>query len=488
MKVLSILLLAWIWLSGCTVQYSNGQLNHDPNINCSGMTSQMLYRCAAIATGFSQTAIKNFDFQCQEKGMHMAMSRATYTNRQIVICKPGRQVALVSNQPKQGSKTIASWPESINSAHAIRYGDIPKPSELAAQKGLPVGGGIKQGKVIVIPNDEDWKGIVARHNGGYAELFIKQIERGETFAQVIARGRKNGYKGSIMEGHIPVISLSSEYRQDGCKFITDSFGQLVALRNDEKGIHRYAYYHAINDAKYWYGWYSTYVDTLQKNLAKAEHKKATLLARLAKNRAYQGRQCVSVAQRPIPKAPKRFPEEQVMLNARGACVNILGSRFGEVKAITAIESAGRWDITQDYQKWALSANKMRCAVGAKVAEFESFKCRIVDITLPNLAKDYFHKCLRTDLDVCIADVKDMCDNGYGEWQKLRQRLIREPSRLKSSCEQDKVSLEKLNVEITSLKRKLDKALKDKQAAFEKQQPFNDDTFIPFSDKRTYCEL
>lgn len=490
MKVLSILLLAWVWLSGCTVQYSNGQPSYDPNINCSGMTGQMLHRCAAIATGFMQQAMRDFDLKCQSRGMHMAMSRATHANRQIVICKPGRQVTLVANQPEQGSKTIASWPVTTNPSHAVRYGDIPKPTELAAKEGLPVGGGIKQGKVIVIPNDEDWDGIVARHNGGYAELFIKHIERGETFAQVIARGRRNGVRGFTTQGRIPVIPVSEQDRQDSCKFITDGFGELITLRNDEEGIHRYAYYHAINDAKYWFSWHTTYVDTIQKNLAEKERAKATLLARLGNNRAYQGKQCVSVPQRQTPEPPKRFPERQVTLNARGTCLSMLGSRFGEEKVITAIESAGRWDITQDYQEWVLSSNKMRCAVGAgiTVPEFESLKCRGIDWLAPNLAKDYFYKCLRTDLEVCISDVKDMCDNGYGEWQRLRQRIISEPANLKSSCEQDTTTLETLESEIASLKRKLDKALKDKNAAFEKQKAFTDDMFIPFSDQRTYCEL
>ena len=131
---------------------------------------------------------------------------------------------------------------------------------------------------------------------------------------------------------------------------------------------------------------------------------------------------------------------------------------------------------------------MRCAVGATVNEFESLKCRALDWLAPNLAKDYFHQCLRTDLRVCMADVKDMCDNGYGEWQRLRQRIISEPANLKSSCEQDTTKLETLESEIASLKRKLYKALKDKNAAFEKQQAFSNDMFIPFSDERTYCEL
>ena len=490
MKLLFLVLSLGVILSACTVQYSNGQQNHDPSIDCTGMTGAQLHRCAAIATGFSQYSTKNYDIKCQTKGGHMALGRATHANRQIVICKPGRRSVLVSNHANTLRVKPVHTPAviAVNPVQAIRYGEIAKPSELAAKKGLPIGGGIKQGKVIVIPNDDDWNGLVKRHPSANVPLEIKPIARGESIAKGAKRRYHNGITGHIIVGQIPTIQYSVAHRQGGCRIVVDTFGEPITLRDGEEGIHRYGFYHPINDTKYWYNWHSTRAQSIQKQIAKEKQKLEELQNKLNRNRAYQGKQCTTLAQRPIPKAPKKVPQDVINQNTRGSCVNLMGSRFGEEKVITALESAGRWDITQDYQKWALSRNKMSCAIAVTVDEFESLKCRGLDWIAPNLAKDYFNRCLRTDIQTCISDVEEKCDE-YGDWLRLRQKIVSEPKRLKASCDSDKVALDQFDYSAyNSHTQKLEESMKKKALFEDKQKNFNESTFIPFSDKRTYCTL
>ena len=175
-------------------------------------------------------------------------------------------------------------------------------------------------------------------------------------------------------------------------------------------------------------------------------------------------------------------------NAHGACVNIVGSTFTAEQVIEALESAGRFDITSNYQKWTFG-EKMSCAAGVSVPEFESLKTRAINWIAPNLGKEYFRKGIRADLESCFSKVKRRCDDGYSTWLANKQKIVNEPRKLKQKCEADRAALANYDYTAYNLvKSQLAEAVKLRDIAAEKRKSADQDGLIPFTDQRTYCKL
>lgn len=373
-----------------------------------------------------------------------------------------------------------------NPAKAITYGVKPSAIDIAKKQGIVGRGGIKQGYVVVMPSSPEWKGIFARAPDGKAMLHIKPIKRGDSVAMAnryISDGRIR-----VDGGQVPTLPLLGSPINNNCKIILDGTGQPISIRDNEKGINRYGFHHFINDKKYEY-------QKKQREVAVFENewsKQVALLERVKSNitnsRAYKKGQCVKLKQRPIPLAPKRIDPKKIEVNAHGACVNLIGSRFTEEQVVEALEAAGQWNVTKNYQKWTFG-KKMSCAAGATIPEFESLKTRAISWFAPNLGKEYFRQAIRKDIYNCIAQVKSHCDDGYDAWVTNKRHIISEPKRLKSQCEANKHKLANYDYsEYKRVKLALAKAKVLGAHAYNKQKEFEQNTLIPFNDKRTYCKL
>lgn len=372
----------------------------------------------------------------------------------------------------------------VNSS--ISYGSVPSFEELAKQKGLPIGGGIKKGQVIVIPKAIEFYIMEQRAAGGVPNLSIRSIARGQTLAD--AKRAVSVVRTPIVKGRIPVIPISDSLRNTECRIILDSVDEPLTLRPSEKGIHRYAFFHVINAAKYHYQWQQRELTNLDQEIHRLSKKLDVIQTSLSRNRAYQNNQCMTVKRRPISKPPKRIPPELIRVNAHGACINVLGSRFNQEQVIEALESNGRWDMTKDYQKWVLG-KKMQCAAGVTISNFESFKTRAIDRFLPQLGKDWFRHSIMKDIQSCAYGVKRACDDGYDRWLANKQAIIAEPAKLKSQCDLDKQKLDRFDQKaLRELQAKRIELLQKRDQAYAKQQHYTYETILPFTDKRTYCPL
>ena len=480
------LLISILGLASCSVhQVGSGQNEGDPNIDCSGLVGQSLHRCSALATGWSETVMRNFDERCLTQGQHMGLGRATGANRQIVDCRQGRAIVEASNR-QQGIFRTPDVSLDPNSPKAVSFGVKLTAQELAKKQNIPDRGGIKQRAVVVIPSSNEWRGVVARAGIGRAALHIKPIYQGDT----IAKAHRYASEGNIqlVDGRIPVLSMSKGAKTSACKIILDGTGEPITIREGETGINRYAFTHFINEVQFQYGGQESQVSKAESAWKKQAGLLDGLKARIVGNRAHQNGQCVLVKQRAIPPAPKRIDPKLIEMNAHGACVNLIGSRFTEEQVIDALESAGQWNITKDYQSWTFG-EKMSCAAGVTVPEFESLKTRAIDWFAPNLGKEYFRKAVRADIDRCIGQVKRRCDDGYSAWAARKRQIINEPRQLKSQCLTDKRKLATYDYSAyNEAKRQLGKALKGRDEAFDKQKSFDQNTLLPFTDKRTYCQL
>lgn len=373
-----------------------------------------------------------------------------------------------------------------NPAKAITYGVKPSAIDIAKKQGIVGRGGIKQGYVVVMPSSPEWKGIFARAPYGKAMLHIKPIKRGDSIAMAnryISDGRI-GLDGR----QVPTLPLLGAPINNNCKIILDGTGQPITLRDNEKGINRYGFHHFINDKNYEYQKQQSEVAGLESQWQKQGELLARVKSNITNSRAYRKGQCVKLKQRPVPPAPKRIDPKKIAINAHGACVNLIGSRFTEEQVIEALESAGQWNVTKNYQKW-IFGKKMSCAAGVSIPEFESLKTRAINWFAPNLGKEYFRQAIRTDIYNCIAQVKSRCDDGYGSWVTNKHRIISEPKRLKKQCEANKLKLANYDYsEYNKVKTALDKAKVLGANAYVKQKAFDKNTLTPFNDKRTYCKL
>lgn len=383
-------------------------------------------------------------------------------------------------QPVYGSQTASNRPKQEvidpNSPKALTFGRKATLAELAKAEGVTGQGGIRFGEIIVLPLEKPSK--------RYGSLHVKTILNGETIAK--AHQRRSEVRIPFVEGQLLKAKMFPSYA-DTCKVLLDDAGDPITVRKDETGFHRYGFYNFLNQERNVYHGHKKQVKNWQAALTKEQTKLDILKNKLAKNRAYQNGQCVSVKQRAIPKAPKRIDPKLIELNAHGACVNLVGSQFTQEQVIEALEAAGRFDITQDYQKWVLGSNKMSCAVGVTIPEEESLITRAIDWLAPNLGKDYFRKAIRKDIDSCIYDVKSQCDDGYNDWLRERSRIINEPENLLKQCKQDKHSLATYDYRaLNNAKARLAKATALRDAALSKKNSIDEKTLIPFTDKRTYC--
>ena len=482
---ISYILISALGLASCATHYTgSGQNEGDPNINCSGLVGQPLHRCAALATGYSETVARSFDQRCHARGQHMAMSRATGVNRQIVVCQQGRASIVASNRQQTPFQ-----PHSVsldpNSPKSITFGVKLSTQELAKKQGIPDRGGIKQGLVIVVPSSDEWSGVFSRSLARRAVLHIKAIHQGDS----IAKANQSASEGSarLVDGQIPTLPHAGGSKNNQCKIILDGTGEPITLRESEAGINRYAFTHFVNDEKFEHETHKRQVTEAERAWKTQVQKLKALKSSLANNRAYQRGQCVTIKQRTIPPAPKRIDPNTLEINAHGACVNLIGSRFTEEQVIDALESAGRWDVTKNYQKWTFG-EKMSCAAGTTVSEFESLKTRAIDQLAPNLGKEYFRQAIRSDIDSCISKVKRRCDDGYSAWVARKRQITNEPRQLKNQCIADKRKLVTYDYsQYNKTKSALAKVkiLRDKANA--QQNKFTQHSVVPFTDKRTYCQ-
>lgn len=401
---------------------------------------------------------------------------------EIVVRNPsyrayGAQTA--SNRPKQ---------EVIdpNSLKALTFGKKQTIYELAKAKGITGRGGIKWGRVVLLPSPDVWDRAMAKSIGGGVQFHIKPIHNGQSIASASRYPSDAGIQ--LIRGRIPNTGLSTRQKSNQCGVIFDETGEPVVIREGETGFHRYGFRHFIhNDSNAHYE-----AEKQVKHWQEVFKKEQTALEQLkysiAKNRAHQNGQCVTVKQRSIPPAPKRIDPALIELNAHGACVNLVGSQFTQEQVVEALEAAGRFDITQNYQKWVLEPKKMSCAVGVTIDEFESTKTRLIDWLAPNLGKDYFRKAIRKDIDSCVYKVKSACDDGYHAWLNNKNDIINEPAKLLKQCQADTSQLK--NYDYTALnnaKAQLAKTVSLRDAALQKKKQISEETVIPFTDRRTYCE-
>lgn len=393
-------------------------------------------------------------------------------------------------QPSYGAQNASNRPKSQaidpNSPKALTFGEKRSTADLALVKNIPGRGGIKWGGVVVLPSKTDWIKMVARSRTGKATLHVKTIRNGEAIAQTYKR--RSEATMPLRNGTIPEGTMFLSQDHGVCKLVLDDTGEPVAIRENETGFNRYGFYHFINHDHGKHYAQEKVVKAARTAFEKEKGKLASLKRSIAKNRANRNGLCVSVAQRPIPKAPKRIDPKRIELNAHGACVNLIGSQFSHEKVIDALESAGRWDISQNYGKWVLG-KKMSCAAGVSIDEFETTKTRIIDWFAPNLGKDYFRQAMRKDINSCVYMVKSNCDDGYNAWVRDRAWIINEPKQLKNQCESDKRKLATYDYSAYNLaKKRLDKAEKLLKALSQKKGAVNKEHIVPFTDKRTYCKV
>lgn len=368
-----------------------------------------------------------------------------------------------------------------NSPKALTFGARQSIFEQAEAKGYTGLGGLFFGKVVVIPQKHIWEKAVV--HGGMA-LEVKPIHKGDTIQR--AQARRSAVTIPLRKGVIPSGTAYLSREQGMCHVVLDNWGNPLVLREDETGFDSYGFSHFVNDEASVFSALEAEVKRWQEAVKKGEAKISVLKNRLSKNRAYQNGQCVSVKQRAIPPAPKRTDPKLIALNAHGACVNLVGSQFTQEQVIEALESAGRWDITRDYQQWALGDQKMSCASGITIPESDSLVTRAIDWFAPNLGKDYFRKAMRKDIDVCIYKVKRACDGGYERWLREKSKIINEPATLLKQCQADTASLNGADKRaLASAKAKLATARQKLDEARKTQ--ITKTSFIPFTDKRTYCE-
>ena len=368
-----------------------------------------------------------------------------------------------------------------NSPKAMTFGRKATISELATAQGITGVGGIRFGEIVLVPPADFWK----RPAASRGILHIRSILSGETIAK--AHHRRSEVRIPLVQGQVLTGKMFPSY-DAGCKVLLDDTGEPVEIRGHETGFNRYGFSNFLNREYKQYQAHEKQVKNWQAVVAKEERKLYILKNQLAKNRAYQNGQCVAVNQRPIPKAPKRIDPKLIELNAHGACVNLVGSQFTQEQVVEALEAAGRWDITQNYQKWVLSSKKMSCAAGVTIDEFESTKTRFIDWFAPNLGKDYFRKAIRSDIQHCISKVKSRCDDGYDAWVRNRNSIINEPAMLLKACKADTHALRNFDYSaLNRAKAQLAKATALKDTALKKKESINKKTVIPFTDRRTYCE-
>ncbi|MCU7846947.1 MAG: hypothetical protein KZQ89_02910 [Candidatus Thiodiazotropha sp. (ex Lucinoma kastoroae)] len=378
-----------------------------------------------------------------------------------------------------------SAPSKISPEKAITFGKKPSIFELATKQGISGNGGIKQGFVVVVPSVVEWRDIFDRAFGGKPQLNIKTINLGDSIAKAnrnVSNTRTNLYRGAI-----PILSLPSAPK-NSCKVILDGTGEPITIRKNKKGINRYGFQHFINVEKYKHDQLERQVDQFEENVKKQVLLLERLKHNFTNNRAFQKGQCVLVKQRPIPPAPKRIDPKKIVINAHGACVNLMGSRFTEEKVVNALEAAGQWDVTKNYQKWVFG-KKMSCAAGVSIPEFESLKTRVINWFAPNLGKEYFRQALRKDIYSCVGQVKKRCDDGYDAWVVTKRNIISEPKRLKNSCLSDKHKLASYDFSAyNDTKSQLINARKRRDISLNQQKQIGRYRLIPFTDKRTYCKI
>lgn len=365
----------------------------------------------------------------------------------------------------------------------ISFGTAPTIWELAQEKGIPENGGIKRGRVVVVPTKDEWDARLS--NEAAAILHIRSIEQGNTIAEA-SQHRSEG-RVRLAKGYIPTIPLSDDINNEHCKVIMDNDGLPITIRPHETGFNRYGFYHELNNTNFMLGW-------RRQQLAEAErlwNQQAEFLdqlkARFESNKANDQGQCVTIEQRPIPPEPKRIDPKLVEMNAHGACVTVLGSRFTQEQVIDALESAGRWNITNNFQTWSFG-EKLTCSAGVTISEFESLKTRAIDWLAPKIAKDYFRDAIRRDINTCVSNVKHQCNHKHASWERERAQIIAQPQQLKTQCEEDKQAILSYNYtdyhEAKALLEKAQEALRIAQIKFDS---YAGTTIVPFTDKRTYCQ-
>lgn len=394
-------------------------------------------------------------------------------------------------QPSYGAQNASNRPKSQaidpNSPKALTFGEKRSTADLALVKNIPGRGGIKWGGVVVLPSKTDWIKMVARSRTGKATLHVKTIRNGEAIAQTYKR--RSEATMPLRNGTIPEGTMFLSQDHGVCKLVLDDTGEPVAIRENETGFNRYGFYHFINHDHGKHYAQEKVVKAARTAFEKQKSKLSSLKRSIAKNRANRNGLCVSVAQRPIPKAPKRIDPKRIALNAHGACVNLIGSRSSHEQVVNALESGGRWDISQNYAKWVLSGNKMSCAAGVTISEFDTTITNMVDIIFGKAGKDYHKKAMRKDINSCIYAVESACDDGYSAWVRNRARIINEPKQLKNQCESDKRKLATYDYSAYNLaKKRLDKAEKLLKALSQKKGTVNKEFIVPFTDKRTYCKI
>lgn len=367
-----------------------------------------------------------------------------------------------------------------NSPKAMTFGRKATVSELAQAQGISGAGGIRFGEIVLIPPAEVWDRPLANRRN----LHIKSIRNGETIAR--AHHGRSEVRIPLVQGQLLTAKMFTSY-DTNCKVLLDDTGEPVAIREAETGFNRYGFFNFLNRNYTQYHAHEKKVKSWESILAKEERNLSILKNQLAKNRAYQNGQCVAVKQRSIPKAPKRIDPKLIELNAHGHCVNLMGSNFTQEKVIEALEAAGRNDITQNFQRWALSNKKMSCAVGVTVPKSEIVKTRFFDEFFAGIAKDFFRDNLRTDLFSCISKVERRCDDGYNDWERERSRIINEPEKLLAQCKADTLRLKNYNyTALNNAKAQLAKATVLRDAALKKKNSVDEKTVIPFTDRRAYC--
>lgn len=482
-----LLLSAFVAVASCSAPKYSDRRHGDLNIDCHGLAGSRLYACAVQATGFAERVVRDVDAHCRRHNKQMTLIKITGFDRQVIDCQRARPIRTVARtnvspvRPKHVERPIEP-----NSPMALTLGAKPSVLELAKENNIPERGGIKYRKAVVLPSTGEWKKIVARSTAGKPSLHVKAIQRGQSIAEASRRSSQGSTV--LVSGRIPEISMYTKAATQHCKVIVDGTGAPVSIREKETGINRYVFRHSINEGRY-------ALEQRQRKVLEAEsawNKQSQLLDNLKKrisdNRAYQNQQCLLVKQQRIPPAPKRIDPKLIEQNAHGACVNIVGSTFTAEQVIEALESAGRFDITSNYQKWTFG-EKMSCAAGVSVPEFESLKTRAINWIAPNLGKEYFRKGIRADLESCFSKVKRRCDDGYSTWLANKQKIVNEPRKLKQKCEADRAALANYDYTAYNLaKSQLAEASKLRDIAAEKQRSADQDGLIPFTDQRTYCKL